>query len=263
MKNISNRLIKILNDKIHGSSELANLLNEYFLSIRTKPTQIKESIRLVQKKLGHFEVINSYLNNLKSILNKKDKNALTEFLKEYVQKENKKVESICNKIYPKVKYFRTIITLSRSKTVIDVLKFWYKKNKKLKVVICESRPKYEGRLTASELIKVGIKVELITDSMMGIIVPRIDAAIVGADSVLKNGNVINKVGSKALALLCREYKKPFYVVTTKSKISNRKSFKQKTESPKEVLSKSLKNLVITNIYFEEIEKKLITKTFTD
>ena len=132
--------------------------------------------------------------------------------------------------------------MSRSKTVIDVLKLWYKKNKKLNVIICESRPKYEGRLTALDLVKAGIKVGLITDAMMGIYISKVDAAIIGADSVLKNGNVINKVGSKSLALFCKEYRKPFYVVTTKSKFSKSKSFRSKKENSKEVWDKSIENI---------------------
>ena len=263
MKNTSIKLDKILDDKIHGSSELANLLNEYFLLIRNKPIQIKESIKLAHKKLEHFEIVNSYLNELNKIINIGTKEKLFDFLTSYSKKEDKKIESIFTKIYPVVKSIQCVITLSRSKTVINVLKLWHKKNKKLKVVICESRPKYEGRLTALDLVEAGLKIELITDAMIGIYISKVDAAIIGADSVLVNGNVINKVGSKSLALFCKEYNKPFYVVTTKSKFSKNKSFKQKTEKSKEVWDKSLKNLKVSNNYFEEVEKKLLQKIFTD
>ncbi|MEJ2104154.1 MAG: hypothetical protein P8X47_06190 [Ignavibacteriaceae bacterium] len=252
-----------MNDKIHGSSELSAMLNEYLFSIRNNPNQIKESIKLIQKKLGYFEVINYYLKELKRILRKKNKSDLINFLTSYSKKEDKKIESIFSKIYPVVKNIECVITLSRSKTVIDVLKLWHRKNKKSNVIICESRPKYEGRLTALDLVKAGIKVELITDAMMGIYISKVDAAIIGADSVLKNGNVINKVGSKSLALFCKEYRKPFYVVTTKSKFSKSKSFKSKKENSKEVWDKSIENIKMNNVYFEEVEKKIVTKIFTD
>jgi translation initiation factor 2B subunit (eIF-2B alpha/beta/delta family) len=263
MKNTSIKLNKILNDKIHGSSELSAMLNEYLFSIRNNPNQIKESIKLIQKKLGYFEVINYYLKELNRILRKKNKSDLINFLTSYSKKEDKKIESIFSKIYPVVKNIECVITLSRSKTVIDVLKLWYKKNKKLKVIICESRPKYEGRLMALDLVKAGINVELITDAMMGLYVPKIEAAVIGADSVLMNGNVINKVGSKSLALFCKEYKKSFYVVASGSKFSSKNIFNSKKENPKEVWDKQNNHLKVNNIYFEEIEKKFITKIFTD
>ena len=263
MRNTSTKLNKILDDKIHGSSELAAKLNEYLFSIRNNPNQIKESIRQAQKKLGHFEIINSYINELGKIISKKDETDIINFLTNYSGKEEKKVEVVFRKIYPVLKNINRVITLSKSKTVIDVLKLWYKKNKKIKVIVCESRPKYEGRLTALDLVNAGIRVELITDTMMGIYISKVDAAIIGADSVLKNGKVVNKVGSKALALFCKEYKKPFYVVTTRSKFSKRKSFKAKNENSKEIWNKSVNNLKVNNVYFEEVEKKFITKIFTD
>ena len=263
MKNISIKLEHILNNKTSGSSELASLLNKYFILIRNNPDLINESIKIVKSKLGYFETVNSYLNKLKSILLKKDNNALNSFLKEYSGREDEKVEIIFNRIYPKLSRMQSIMTLSRSGTVLSVLKLWHQKNKNLKVVICESRPMFEGRASAMELIKNDIKVEIITDAMASLYVTKVDGAIIGSDLVLKNGNIVNKVGSKTLALLCREYKKPFYVVTTRSKLLKRNSFNVKKANTKEVWNKKAKNLKIDNIYFEVVEKKLITKIFTD
>ena len=259
----SHQLNHILNNKTLGSSELVQLLNNYLLSISDNISAIIKTARIVKTKLSHFEAVNSYLSELTNILEKESKSALINFLKGFSKNENQKAKIIFSSIYPRLKESQNVITLSRSGTVLAVLEYWHQKNKKLKVVVCESRPKLEGRLMAEELARIGVNVELITDAMMGLYIPNIDAAIIGADVVLNNGNVVNKVGSKALALLCREYKKPLFVVTAKSKLSKKKSFKQKKENPQEIWDKKLKNLSISNIYFEEIEKKLITKIFTD
>lgn len=253
----------ILNNKTLGSSELVHLLNNYILSIRNNKPEIIKTAKLAKIKLGHFEGINSYLKELNTCLKEKSKRELLDFLRGYSEKGDEKVEIIFSRIYPRLKNMRKVITISRSGTVLGILKLWHQKNKKLKVVVCESRPKFEGRLMAKELAAKGIKVELITDAMMGLYVPKVEAVIVGADIVLKNGNVVNKVGSKSLALLCREYKKPFYVVTSQLKHSKRKIFKAMKENPTEIWDKKVKNLSASNIYFEEIEKKLITKIFTD
>jgi translation initiation factor 2B subunit (eIF-2B alpha/beta/delta family) len=76
---------------------------------------------------------------------------------------------------------------------------------KLKNDVAESRPKNEGRILAKRLIKKGIPVEYITDFSAATYIPRIDAAIIGADKILANGNIVNKMGSKTLAVLCRYY----------------------------------------------------------
>jgi len=258
----THQLNHILNNKKLGSSELVRLLNIFFLSIKNKKPEIREAAKQAKIKLGHFEAVNNYLNKLNSILKRKNHTELINFLSDHSNQEITKVGIIFNKIYPHLKNLESVITLSRSGTVLEILKLWHKK-KRIKVVVCESRPMLEGRLMSVELADNGIKVELITDAMMGIYVNGVDAAIIGADTVLKNGNVINKTGSKALAVLCNKYKKQFYVVTTKSKISKKKTFQLKTQSPDEVWDKKIKNLSVSNSYFEEIEKKLITKIFTD
>lgn len=257
----SHQLNRIFNNKTLGSSELVELLNEYFLSIHKNKNEISHGIQLAKAKLGHFEDVKSYLSQLKSV-NRTEKRLLI-FLNSYsiIHKDN--IEIIFNQMYRRLKSLNRFITLSRSRTVMDILILWHKKNKNIKVVVCESRPKFEGRLMAKELADKGISVELITDAMMGVIVPEVDAAIIGADNILKNGNVVNKVGSKALALLCKEHKIPLFVVTTRSKYSSLNAFKAKKENPKEVWDKRIKNLSVSNIYFEEIEKKFISKIFTE
>lgn len=257
----SHQLVRILNNKSLGSSELVQSLNSYFLSIQKNKPEILQSIRLVKARLGHFEAINLYLKQLKTAAESEE--GLLFFLSNHSIQQKEKVDIIFKRIYSHLKNLNSVITLSRSGTVLGILQLWHQKNKRLKVVICESRPKFEGRLTAKELAANGVKVELITDAMMGLYIPKIDAAIIGADVVLNNGNIVNKVGSKALALLCREYKKPLFVVTAKSKLSKKEIFKSKKENPQEVWDSKVKKISVSNIYFEEIEKKLITKIFME
>jgi translation initiation factor 2B subunit (eIF-2B alpha/beta/delta family) len=260
-KNNSKKLSSILNNKTSGSSELVQMLNNYFRSINESKTEILNDIQKSKAKLDHFEAVNKYLNKLKMSL--RNKETLDNFLRQYSDHQKKKIEIIFNKIYPLLKNNNKIMTISRSGTVFEVLKLMHQKNRKLKVVVCESRPKLEGRLLARDLAKSGIKTELITDAMMSVFIPKVDTAVIGADVILKNKNVVNKVGSKSLALLCRDYNKPIFVVTTKSKVSRKNTYKQKKENPKEVLNKSINNLKVSNIYFEEIDRKYITRIITD
>jgi translation initiation factor 2B subunit (eIF-2B alpha/beta/delta family) len=257
----SKSLDVILNNKTLGSSELVEMLNDYLLSANISNYEIPRIIRLVKSKLEHFQVVKKYLVELES--HSKSKTSLNKFLKGHSIKQKDKIDKIFNNIYPNLKRIKSIITISRSGTLLSVLKLWQQKNKHLRIIICESRPKFEGKLMAKELAEIGIKTLLITDAMMGLYVIQADAAFIGADVLLKNGNVINKTGSKSLALFCKEYRKPFFVITTQDKISNRNTFKPKYENPTEIFDKRIKNLSVSNIYFEEIEKKYITKIFLD
>lgn len=257
------KLEQIISNKKLGSSELVNKLNELYITFQSDHKLIESSIPLINTKLGHFSSVSNYISELSTILSSNNKVGLKKFFKDFSKSESAKYKSILNKLLKFIPDSKKVITLSRSGTVLNILKLWQSINKNLRVVVCESRPMLEGRLLAEDLLKFGLKVEVITDSVMSLYVPKVDAAIIGADSVLKNGNVINKTGSKSLALLCKEYKIPFYIVTTRSKFSNKKSFKIKKENSDEIWTKKHKNLKVSNIYFEEIENKLITKIITE
>jgi len=89
------------------------------------------------------------------------------------------------------------------------------------VWVDETRPFLQGaRLTAWELMQEEIPCTLITDNMAGHFMQRgaVDAVIVGADRVAANGDVANKIGTYALAVLARQHRIPFYVACPLSTI---------------------------------------------
>jgi methylthioribose-1-phosphate isomerase len=99
-------------------------------------------------------------------------------------------------------------------TALGVIRSAAKAGKVKAVFADETRPYLQGaRLTAWELMREGIPTTLITDSMAGHLMSRgeIDAVIVGADRIARNGDVANKIGTYTVAVLARENGLPFYV----------------------------------------------------
>lgn len=89
------------------------------------------------------------------------------------------------------------------------------------VYACETRPVFQGaRLTAWELQKSNVNVTLITDSMAAhtIDVKGVEAIIVGADRIARNGDTANKIGTRNLAILAQAFNIPFYVAAPTSTI---------------------------------------------
>jgi methylthioribose-1-phosphate isomerase len=89
------------------------------------------------------------------------------------------------------------------------------------VWVDETRPVLQGaRLTAWELQRRGIPMTLIADDAAGALMAsgRVDLIVVGADRVAANGDVANKVGTYALAVLARHHDVPFYVVAPTSTV---------------------------------------------
>ena len=99
-------------------------------------------------------------------------------------------------------------------TALGVIRAAIASGKRIRVLACETRPWLQGaRLTAWELARDGIPVELITDGMAAHYFARgeIVAAVVGADRVARNGDVANKIGTYAHACVARAHDRPFYV----------------------------------------------------
>lgn len=89
------------------------------------------------------------------------------------------------------------------------------------VYVDETRPFLQGaRLTAWELLQANIPLTLITDNMAGFVMQQgaIDCVIVGADRIVANGDVANKIGTYTLAVLAQAHQLPFYVAAPSSTI---------------------------------------------
>jgi methylthioribose-1-phosphate isomerase len=106
-------------------------------------------------------------------------------------------------------------------TALGVIKQAFAEGKDIRVIATETRPLLQGaRLTACELKKAGIPFILITDSMAGSFMRRkqVDAVIVGADRIARNGDTANKIGTYTLAVLAKEHALPFYVAAPVSTV---------------------------------------------
>ncbi len=87
-------------------------------------------------------------------------------------------------------------------------------NVPFKVYVGETRPLLQGaRLTAWELSQAGIDVTLICDNTAASLMAagQIDLVLVGTDRVTRNGDVVNKIGTLNLAVLCHHFEVPSYV----------------------------------------------------
>ncbi|MEM3869927.1 MAG: S-methyl-5-thioribose-1-phosphate isomerase [Candidatus Korarchaeum sp.] len=94
------------------------------------------------------------------------------------------------------------------------------------VYVLETRPVLQGaRITSFELRRAGIPVKLIVDSAAGYVISEvgIDLIITGADRILSDGTVFNKIGTYTLSVLAKEHGVPFYVAAPTSTIDPRSS----------------------------------------
>ena len=100
-------------------------------------------------------------------------------------------------------------------TALGVIKKAHRDKKNIHVFVCETRPFYQGsRLTFWELQQEKIPCTLICDNMLASLISqkKIHKAFVGADRISKNGDTANKIGTYNMAVICRHFQIPFFVV---------------------------------------------------
>ncbi|MBI4317434.1 MAG: S-methyl-5-thioribose-1-phosphate isomerase [Chloroflexi bacterium] len=106
-------------------------------------------------------------------------------------------------------------------TALGVIRAAHEQGKRIHVYVDETRPLLQGaRLTAWELRREGIPATLISDNMAGYLMSlgKVNLAVVGADRVVANGDVANKIGTYSVAVLAKENGIPFYVAAPTSTI---------------------------------------------
>jgi methylthioribose-1-phosphate isomerase len=99
-------------------------------------------------------------------------------------------------------------------TALGVIRAAHAAGKRVRVLADETRPYLQGaRLTAWELARDGIPVEVITDNMAAHFFQRgeIGFVVVGSDRIAKNGDVANKIGTYGVAVLAAAHQVPFTV----------------------------------------------------
>lgn len=104
-------------------------------------------------------------------------------------------------------------------TALGIIRAAAAEGKRIRVFADETRPFLQGaRLTVWELDRDGIPVVLITDGMAGWFMRRgeIQAVIVGADRIARNGDTANKIGTYSVSVLAKHHGIPFYIAAPSS-----------------------------------------------
>lgn len=134
----------------------------------------------------------------------------------------------------------------------------------------ETRPLYQGaRLTAWELDQAGIDVTLICDNMAAAIMAQgeVDLVIVGTDRVTRNGDVINKIGTLNVAILCRYFDIPFYVACPSSTFDPHTAEGRDVEIEQrhhsEVIGEHAARVHVANPAFDVTPADLVTAIITE
>ncbi|MFX1376879.1 MAG: hypothetical protein ACFFA0_13825 [Promethearchaeota archaeon] len=197
------------------------------------------------------------------------KSTLENRIKQFKNNEIKKKQALENNfrkfLKEREKKLKKIMLISYSSTILNILE----KNKdfNLEIFVLESRPLLEGRSTAKILSKY-FKTTLIIDAAMGKFLEQTDLVLIGVDSILRDGSIINKIGSYPLTALSKLKNIDAYAVGDSNKYNLRSHYGHEILIEKKLSSEVFDirddtNIDVMNYYFELIPSKYISGIISD
>jgi len=152
-----------------------------------------------------------------------------------------------------------IATLSWSGTVRDALA-----ELGAPVTVAESRPDREGVDLAESLAREGVDVTLTTDAALPAVLSNREfgAVLVGADTILPNGDIVNKVGTRALAVAADRADVPVYVVAARDKVATDDTFHSES-GPAVTVYDGEADIAVRNPVFDLTPGDLVTGVLTE
>lgn len=183
------------------------------LLLATRPTAVSlpNSVRYVMFRVKSAEEAGTELEDLRRLA--------IETAIAFIEKSETAVERIGEIGARRIEDGDMVMTHCNSAATIAVLKKAFDEGKHFEVFVCETRPRFQGRITAKTLSGMGIPTSLIVDGAARFFMTKADKAIVGADAVAANGAVVNKIGTSMVALAAKESRVLFFVAAETYKFS--------------------------------------------
>ncbi len=196
--------IKLLEtpDRASVLSEIREAKNILFGSRETEPF-MRNAIRYLERRVIEADWHN--VEELKGLI----ENVLEDFTEIFEKARSRTIDIGSRRVLQGAK----ILTHCHSSAVSGVLRSAKAKGIDFQVTCTETRPVYQGHITARELLEAGLKPTMIVDSAVRYFINQMDMVLVGSDAVTSEGNVINKIGTSLVALAAQEARVPFYVIT--------------------------------------------------
>lgn len=203
-----------------------------------------------------------------------------------IEEEKKLIISICEEFLdqisqekkelleinvPKLRQVDHVLTHCHSSTAVSLIKGIAEGDDDFTAVCTETRPRYQGRKTAVNLLDAGIDTTLIADSaaesfVIGRGSKSVSTVFIGCDAITMRGHCINKIGSWGIAMAAHESGKKLYVVTPLLKIDHDSAYHEieiEVREDKELWDEAPKGLEMYNPAFEVVDSQLIAGFVTE
>ena len=156
-----------------------------------------------------------------------------------------------------------LMTHSRSSTLLALGQARARLGNRGQWWLTRSEPDHEGLTLARELRGLAAEVTLFTEAQGALLMPDVDALVVGADCVLGNGDVVNKVGTCLLALAAAEAGKPLLCLCESFKFTSDDHFEPEPHDILALQLPDIEGLRGLNFTFDRTPARLVSAWVTE
>jgi len=211
------------------------------------------------------------LSNLEKVENvKQARPALGKAIEDFSLLINDAHQLLIENAQPLIQDNQNIFVHCHSSSVVDILKKGFAEDEKFEVFNSETRPLYQGRITAKELTEAGIPVTMVVDSAVPFFISSLtgseydmDMFLIGADALLKDGSTYNKIGSYGMSVAAEYNDVPVYVAASLLKYYPYPEVEIEVRSPEEVWENAPSEVDIINYAFDEVLQEGIEGIITE
>ena len=264
---LSDKIREIKFDRTSGASQLArkalDVLKLFVLNSKNMThKQFSRDFRKLAKKLlktkPNMAPIQNLVMQIVYEIETLEKHDLASLQKSAISRIDKLHQESIEAVKKTAEWGATIIsnsdqlaTCSYSSTVYETLKAAKNQRKSIKVLIAESRTEdgtlQHARTLATALKSIKIATEVFPDEEISRHIPKAKFVLVGADSLLCDGSIINGTPTNKIAVKAKENGIPFYSVCETTKINTLNYLGKKTSIEKgfELIPSNLITGIIT------------------
>ncbi len=255
----------IKNLQIQGAEKVAVAAVEAFALKLKQTTDRKELQKAVEELTATRPTEPALRNALKYCLENSASNPdVSAFVVDHFKTSKQKIAEYGSK---KIRDGMIVFTHCHSSTVEAILAKAHAEGKKFTVYNTETRPRFQGRITAENVAKLGIPVVHFVDSAARMFLKKADIFLFGCDAVTAEGKIFNKIGTESIAALANEIHVPSYSCTNSWKFDPQTlyGFEEIIEErdPNEVWDNPPKGVTIRNPAFEITSPDVITGMITE
>lgn len=130
-------------------------------------------------------------------------------------------EVISKNASQKIKEDDVLLLYACSSTVLRVVMDAHKSGTKFKVIVVDSRPKFEGKSLLCKLVEIGVECSYSLINSISYIIPEVTKVFLGAHAILANGYIMSRVGTSQIAMVAKAFNVPVILCCESYKFSER------------------------------------------